>query len=314
MSVIICAYNYARFLPQCLESIFAQSRPANEIILVDDGSTDDTVDVVKRFPQAKYIYQDNAGKAVAFNRGFRESQGDVICHLDADDYWLPDKLARVSEAFARSDVGGVLHDAHYVDVAGENLYGSEKAPVENDAERRLSFHDVLLMCFVYRPIHAISGNLGVANTVCVRRGAVADCFPLPADLGLAVDGALLLTAARYGLSRLPEKLSAYRHHGENHFVSHSASYEFQTRLFKWALTIPGVMSAKDRRLLGALVLESHAYSAAYNGAHHFEAYSSGILLVPRLLSLGLLPHWKHLGLPLASILGWPRICRAFHRS
>jgi glycosyltransferase involved in cell wall biosynthesis len=314
ISVIICSYNYARFLPQCLQSVISQSRPADEIILVDDGSTDETSAVAKEFPQVRYCRQKNAGKAVAFNRGFCESHGEIICHLDADDYWLPDKLALVSEAFARSDVGGVLHDAFYVDVQGEFLYGSDKSMGGDSAERRLSLHDVLLMCFVYRPPYAITGNLGVANTVCVRRGAVADSFPLPAELGLAVDGALLLSAARYGLSRLPGKLSAYRHHGKNHFVSNSGSYEFQTRLFKWGLTIPGAISAKERKLLGALILESQAYTAAYNGAHQFRAYSSGALLVPRLLSLGLVPHWKHLGLPLAGIVGWSRIRQAFHRT
>jgi glycosyltransferase involved in cell wall biosynthesis len=313
-SVIICAYNYARFLPQCLESVVAQSQPADEIIVVDDGSTDDTPDVLKRFPQVRYLRQGNAGKAVAFNRGFCESQGDIICHLDADDYWLPEKLARVSGAFARADVGGVLHEAFYVDAGGKYLYRGEKSPGENAAERLLSFQAVLLMCFIYRPPHAIAGSLGVANTVCVRRGAVADCVPLPADLGLAVDGALLLSAARHGLIHLPEKLSAYRHHGGNHFVADPSSNRFQTRLFSWAATIPGVTSPKDRKLLDALMLEAKAYLAAYVGSQSLEGYSSSALLVARLLSLGIMPHWKHLGLPLASIMGQLRMRQALSRS
>ena len=101
-SVIITAYNYARFLPRCLESVLGQSHPADEIIVVDDGSTDQTPEVVSAFPAVHYIRQNNAGKAVAFNRGFEASKGDLICHLDSDDYWLPEKLKRVTEVLWRS--------------------------------------------------------------------------------------------------------------------------------------------------------------------------------------------------------------------
>ena len=65
-SVIICAYNYARFLPRCLESVLSQSRSVDEIIVVDDGSTDQTQDVVAGFRSVRYVRQKNAGKTAAF--------------------------------------------------------------------------------------------------------------------------------------------------------------------------------------------------------------------------------------------------------
>jgi glycosyltransferase involved in cell wall biosynthesis len=313
-SVIICAYNYAQFLPRCLESVVSQSQLADEIIVVDDGSTDGTPEVVSRFQSVRYIRQDRAGKAEAFNRGFRESIGDIICHLDADDYWLPKKLERVTETLARHDSGGILHEAFYVDGAGKYLYGSE-APREGDSvSRHLLLRDVLLMCFIYRPPNAISGSLGVANTICVRREAVADCFPLPADLGLAVDGALLLSAARHGLIHLSEQLSAYRHHGNNSFVYAPCSMEFQSRLFKWAPTIPGVTSARDRKLLKALVIETEAYAALCSGKDALAGAYGAARLLPKLLRIGLVPHWKHLGLPFASLVGWTRIRRTLSRA
>jgi glycosyltransferase involved in cell wall biosynthesis len=312
-SVIICAYNYARFLPRCLRSVLSQSQPASEIIVVDDGSTDGTAEIVKRFPKVRYIRHDNAGKAASFNRGFRESQGDVICHLDADDYWLPGKLARISETLARHNVGGILHDAVYVDGEDNYLYGSKPAEGVSTV-RNLSFQDALLMSFIYRPLNAVSGSLGVANTICVRREAVSDFLPLPAELGLAVDGALIFGAARRGLVHLSEKLSAYRHHGKNCFVSTPGSTEFQSRLFKWIPTLPGVTAPRDRRLLQALWLETRIHLAVHAGKDAFENACAATLLPPTLIRLGLVPHWKHFGLPVASLFGWPRVRRMLERS
>ena len=292
----------------------SQTQPAGEIILVDDGSTDETPKVVAGFPTVKYIRQERGGKAAAFNRGFAASKGDLIFHLDADDYWLPEKLERVTETLARYDAGGSLHEAVYVDGEDKCLYGSETAIQGSSAARRLSFQDVLLMCFIYRPPNAISGSLGVANTICVKREAVTDCFPLPADLGLAVDGALLLGAARHGLVHLSEKLSAYRHHRNNSFVSAPGTMEFQSRLFKWTPTIPGVTAKRDRKLLQTLVLETEAHSAAHERKDPVGGACGAALLVPKLIRLGLVPHWKHLGLPVASLLGWGRVRRVLRRA
>lgn len=304
-SVIICAYNYGHFLPRCLRSVLSQSQPASEVIVVDDGSTDGTVEIVRSFPKVRYIRHDNAGKAASFNRGFRESQGDVICHLDADDYWLPGKLERITAMLARYNVGGILHDAVYVDGEDQYLYGSELVEGVSTA-RHLSFREVLLLCFIYRPVNAVSGSLGVANTICVRREAVSDCLPLPPDLGLAVDGALIFAAARHGVVYLSEKLSAYRHHGNNCFVSTPGSTEFQSRLFNWVPTVPGITVSRDRRLLQALSLETRIHSAVHGGKDALRSACAATLLLSNLIRLGLIPHWKHFGLPLASLLGWRR--------
>jgi GT2 family glycosyltransferase len=92
-SVIIPAYNSEATLARAIDSVLAQSYPAQEIILVDDGSTDGTPDVVARYgKQLRYIRQDNAGVSRARNHGAQAASGDWLAFLDADDWYYPDRL------------------------------------------------------------------------------------------------------------------------------------------------------------------------------------------------------------------------------
>lgn len=93
VSVIIPTYNYARFIGQAIESVLAQTHQDFEIIVVDDGSTDNTGERVARFPQVRYLYQANQGIAPARNAGLDASRGDLLVFLDADDRLLPEALA-----------------------------------------------------------------------------------------------------------------------------------------------------------------------------------------------------------------------------
>lgn len=92
ISVIIPCYNGERFLSEAIESVLEQSLPAQEIIVVDDGSTDATKQVAMRYPQVRYIYQVKQGVSAARNLGLRMSQGKYIVFLDHDDRLLPSAL------------------------------------------------------------------------------------------------------------------------------------------------------------------------------------------------------------------------------
>jgi glycosyltransferase involved in cell wall biosynthesis len=92
VSVIVSVYNGGRFLAQALDSVFAQDYHPLEVIVVDDGSTDDTADVARSYPEVHYIYQENQGVAVARNTGIAAARGDLIALQDADDLWVPGKL------------------------------------------------------------------------------------------------------------------------------------------------------------------------------------------------------------------------------
>ena len=93
ISVIIPTYNRHVLLERAVMSVLKQTRPADEIIIIDDGSTDGTPELIpKKFPQILYYRQENKGVSAARNAGIEKSSGDWIAFLDSDDAWLPRKL------------------------------------------------------------------------------------------------------------------------------------------------------------------------------------------------------------------------------
>ena len=97
ISVIIPTYNYGRFIKEAVESVLKQTFPVAEIIVVDDGSTDNTEEIVKALGEkVRYIKQENNGVGAARNNGVKNSYGDLIAFLDADDLWLPKKIGKTN--------------------------------------------------------------------------------------------------------------------------------------------------------------------------------------------------------------------------
>ena len=94
VAVVIPSFNRRHVLPRALDSVLAQERAADEIILVDDGSTDETQELQVRYPQVRYIRQENRGVSAARNAGIAAADADWIAFLDSDDEWLPGKLAQ----------------------------------------------------------------------------------------------------------------------------------------------------------------------------------------------------------------------------
>lgn len=99
ISAVIPTYNRAKTLARAIDSVLAQTLPVSEIIIVDDGSTDETRRIVENYgDRVRYFYQANAGVASARNRLVEQSRFDWIAFLDSDDYWLPDHLKRMVDA------------------------------------------------------------------------------------------------------------------------------------------------------------------------------------------------------------------------
>jgi len=104
ISVVIPAYNAAATVVRAIDSVLAQTRRPDEIIIVDDGSTDDTSERIKKHgSQICYIYQENAGPSVARNKGIEAANSEWIAFLDADDEWLPERLGRQCAVLERNE-------------------------------------------------------------------------------------------------------------------------------------------------------------------------------------------------------------------
>lgn len=109
ISVVIPCYNYARYLPEAINSVLAQTRPADEIIVVDDGSTDATAEVAAKFPKVKYFKIKNSGVATARNVGIQKASGTYIACLDADDKLLPTFIETLLPVISKDRTLGIVY-------------------------------------------------------------------------------------------------------------------------------------------------------------------------------------------------------------
>ena len=111
VSVVIPAYNCAAYVGQACDSVLSQTYTDWEIIVVDDGSKDDTRLVLDKYGdrRVRYVYQENQGVSLARNHGIQLARGEFVAFLDADDFFLPDKLASQIAVFAAQPNLGIVH-------------------------------------------------------------------------------------------------------------------------------------------------------------------------------------------------------------
>src|SRR5262249_33957729 len=120
VSVLIASYNYEQFIGRTIESVLHQSYSNVEVVVCDDGSSDESAEVVERLarkdPRVTLIRQQNAGHTIAYNAAYRRSRGEILCILDADDLFAPHKVEAIVRCFQEHrDVGYVIHPLIMVD-------------------------------------------------------------------------------------------------------------------------------------------------------------------------------------------------------
>lgn len=177
ISVVIPSYNRAHLLPRAIDSVLSQELQPEEVIVVDDGSTDDTNTLVERYPQIRYIYQCNSGAAIARNHGVQEAKGEWIAFLDSDDFWNPGYLKAAAAAIAGSHARAGLYFANTIlpkGRVGVHLWSLADFSLEgqycliSDAKRlvmsTLPLPMMLQSSIFHRDIYISSGGLWPALT------------------------------------------------------------------------------------------------------------------------------------------------------
>ncbi len=209
VSIIINNYNYDRFLSEAINSALSQSYEQIEVIVVDDGSTDNSRHIIAEYGDRIIpILQPNGKQAAAFNSGFARSQGEIIIFLDSDDYLFPQAVAEIVKVW-RPDLAKVHYRLDVVNSVGESLgYSSPQGTIP------LSQGKVWQMLletggYVSTPT---SGNA-------LNRQALIDLFPIPDEYKLTADDYLSFQVPFYGeVMAVDHALGAYRVHDSNQWA------------------------------------------------------------------------------------------------
>jgi glycosyltransferase involved in cell wall biosynthesis len=214
ISVAMCTYNGAPYLREQLNSIAAQTRPPDELVVCDDVSADLTCEIVTsfaasvHFPVRLYVNEQNLGSTKNFERAIGLCEGDIIALSDQDDVWLPEKLRRIEDCLQRNpDVGLVFTDAEVVDENLQPLGYQLWESIGFDSKHRQLVRngrvlDVLL------PGWTVTGA-----TMAFLAKFKNLVFDIPTDLPLIHDGWIaLLIASVAKVSFIAEPLIKYRQH------------------------------------------------------------------------------------------------------
>ena len=214
VSVLIPNKDYGRFLGEALDGLLAQTYERWEAIVCDDGSSDDSREVVARYAERdariSLIPHDRTrGQGAAFNTAFAASTGSVVALLDADDVFRPAKLQRTLASFADSDAGLVVHPLVVVDADGTEV---QRIPSFTRFERGWIAERVVRRGGRWRWVPT--------SGVALRRGIAELVFPMPEEgfLSSADTYFLMLAPLLTPVGSVDEVLASYRRHGSNHFA------------------------------------------------------------------------------------------------
>jgi glycosyltransferase involved in cell wall biosynthesis len=201
VSVVIPCFNHAHFLPQAIDSVRRQSYPAIELIVVDDGSSDDTAAMARRLGADRVIRQPNRGLSAARNTGLAAARGDLVICLDADDELIDDAVASGVAALRRRPDAAVI--AAYCLLIDEDGHALPSNPPEVDGTD--VYAELLRRNFIWTPGAAI-----------FRRAALLRVGGFPVDVSPAADYAVYLAFAREGRLVVDSRVAVrYRQHGAN---------------------------------------------------------------------------------------------------
>jgi hypothetical protein len=211
VSVLIDTYNHERFIEEAIASVREQdfSRSDMEVLVVDDGSTDRTPEIVRKFePNLRLLRKANGGQASAFNVGIPECKGEIVAFLDGDDWWVKSKLTSVAEAMSGDSSVGIV--GHGIVVVGRDGHHQSETLREGFRFRADTMEGARLL--------RRRGSFLGTSRMTIRANVLGHIGPVPKPIVVQADEYLstlssVLTDARI----LQEPLTYYRYHESNAF-------------------------------------------------------------------------------------------------
>lgn len=228
VSIIINNYNYGHFLKGAIESALNQTYPHTEVIVVDDGSTDNSREIIASYtPQVLPVLKENGGQASAFNAGFAASIGDIICFLDADDLFVSDKVAEVVKTLEDyQESSWCFHPLKLVDTDIKPLENNNYPGLVYECDLRL---DIKRGGLRGSKLHfAIPGTSGL----CFTRSLLQQILPMPEAEAIALnDSYVQFTAISLGKGfALAKELSLQRVHDNNAYTFKANKQQLVARI------------------------------------------------------------------------------------
>jgi len=214
VTALINNYNYGRFLAEAIDSALAQTWQNLEVLVVDDGSTDNSREVLERYDdKIRVIYKENGGQASAFNAGIREAKGEILCFLDSDDIWHSNKVEQVVAKYQEGHFGLVCHDLYEVDANRNRVNEFLQSQTNNTPLCSGNLLKVLQK--------TIKWMFSATSGMSLPTKLALEIIPLPEnDWRISADAPLALASICHAPAGvIQEALGEYRLHGKNGYAS-----------------------------------------------------------------------------------------------
>lgn len=222
VSVIVPAYNHECFVEKCLNSIIAQTYKNMQIIIINDGSTDNTEKCIQDFMKKinfpiEFVSKDNEGICKTLNLGIQLSKGEYIATIASDDIWLPEKLAKQIDFLENNqNIGLVYSDIFFLKKDGN----TELKFTDYKSEIRKCFLNGIQNAQMYYTL--LTENIIIANTVMIRKKCLDTVGYYDENIKFEDYDMWLRFAQKYPIGFIDEPLAYYRIHDDN--ISHNSKF------------------------------------------------------------------------------------------
>ena len=299
VSVITPSYNQAAFLEEALRSVLEQEYPHIEYFVIDGGSTDGSVEIIRKYADKLtwWVSEPDSGQAEAINKGFARANGEIIAWLNSDDYYLPATIAEVVRQFeTHPEIGMLYGDVLSIDGEGNPIYVQRFRPY--------TLEDLMAFNIISQP------------AVFLRRDALRKAGGLDLSYRYLLDHHLWIRVALHApLYYFPKILAAARYHEDAKNIARAAEFGKEAfRILAWMSRDSALESLvqKNKRKIhaGAHRLDAFYLVEAGKMSEGLAAYARAFKFSPRIA----LKSWKRILYALASLFGFGKIRELYRRA